>query len=204
MKTRQVFTAYDRRGPKAPRFRYCPYCASRLTVPAGKGKRPSCPSCGFVEYRNPLPGVVVLVEREGQVLLGRRSTGGYGAGKWCLPGGFVEFEEDFLSAGIREVREETGLRIGVKSILSVVTNFLSPRLHTLVVVLLAEVLSGTAEAVSELVELGWFPLAGPLPELAFEADGHIIRRYHATGLSGAPVDPACAGQGAPAAGGREP
>jgi 8-oxo-dGTP pyrophosphatase MutT (NUDIX family) len=67
---------------------------------------------------------VVLIEKDGQVLLGQRS-GSYGAGKWGLPQGFIEFDEDFLSAAIREVKEETGLDVEIRSIISVVSNFLS-------------------------------------------------------------------------------
>jgi hypothetical protein len=37
--------------------------------------------------------------------------------------------------------------------------------------------------------LAWFPLEGPFPEMAFEADAHILARYGATRTAGAPVDP---------------
>jgi ADP-ribose pyrophosphatase YjhB (NUDIX family) len=131
---------------------------------------------------------VVLIEQDGQVLLGRRS-GSYAAGKWGLPQGFIEFDEDFLTAAIREVKEETGLDVEIRSILSVVSNFLSPRLHTLAVVLLAHVTGGQVHAADDLEDVAWFPLAGPLPEMAFEADAHICERYYRTQLSGAPVDP---------------
>ncbi len=33
------------------------------------------------------------------------------------------------------------------------------------------------------------PAAGALPEMAFEADRHIIERYCSLGLTGVPVDP---------------
>jgi hypothetical protein len=56
-------------------------------------------------------------------------------------------------------------------------------------VLLAEVVGGSPEAGDDIVELGWFPAAEPLPDMAFEADRHIIERYVSTGLTGAPVDP---------------
>jgi ADP-ribose pyrophosphatase YjhB (NUDIX family) len=131
---------------------------------------------------------VVLIEKDGQVLLGKRS-GSYGTGKWGLPQGFIEFDEDFLSATIREVKEETGLDVEIRSILSVVSNFLSPSLHTLAVVLLAHVIGGELHAADDLEAVEWFPLAGPLPEMAFEADAHICERYYKTQLEGAPVDP---------------
>lgn len=192
---RQVFSSYDAR-PDAPEaaFVFCPRCGERLArAMEGGAARPTCGSCGFVHYLNPLPGVVALVEREGRVLLGRRARGSFRSGAWCLPGGFMEWSEDFLSAGRREVSEETGLEVRIRSILSVVSNFLSPRLHTLVVVLLAEPAGGAERAGDDLDELGWFPLAGPLPDMAFEADRHIVERYAADRNRGAPVDPTAAG-----------
>jgi 8-oxo-dGTP diphosphatase len=141
-----------------------------------------------VQFRNPSPGVVVLIEKDGQVLLGRRS-GSYGAGKWGLPQGFIEFDEDFLTGAIREVKEEMGLDVEVRSIISVASNFLSPRLHTLAIVLLARVVGGELCAADDLEDVAWFSLSGPLPEMAFEADVHICERYYRTQLDGVPVDP---------------
>jgi ADP-ribose pyrophosphatase YjhB (NUDIX family) len=106
-----------------------------------------------------------------------------------LPQGYIEFDDDFLTAATREVQEETGLEVEILSILSVVSNFLTPRLHTLAIILLARVVNGEPVAADDLEALAWFPLAGPLPEMAFEADQHIIERYWKTKLEGAPVDP---------------
>ena len=123
------------------------------------------------------------------MLLGKRGAASIAAHKWCLPGGFVEFEEDFLTAGIREVREETGLQVEVQSILSVVSNFLAAGLHTFVAVLHACVVDGDPVPGDDIAEVRWFPLQGPFPDMAFEADRHIIERFHNTTLVGIPVDP---------------
>ena len=51
-------------------------------------------------------------------------------------------------------------------------------------------------ACDDLETLEWVPLAEPLPEMALEADEHIIERYRQTKLGrGLPVDPdfACGG-----------
>ncbi|MGA2974121.1 MAG: NUDIX hydrolase [Spirochaetia bacterium] len=140
--------------------------------------------------RNPYPGVVVLIEEADRVLLVRRQTGRFLGGRWCLPGGFIEYGENFLSAGLREVREETGLSVRIDSLLSVVSNFLAPRLHTLAVVLLAHPLEGGASPLpgDDADAVAWHPLSGPLPEMAFEADAHIISRYGRDRFEGAPVD----------------
>jgi ADP-ribose pyrophosphatase YjhB (NUDIX family) len=195
MNARQVFYTYRARKDDTPgHFRYCPLCGTALALRERGGRqRPACPNCRFVQFRNPSPGVVVLIEKDGSVLLGRRA-GGYGAGLWGLPQGFIEYDEDFLTAALREVKEETGLDVQIHSILSVASNFLSPGLHTLAIVLLARVVDGelgdpTPRAGDDLDAAEWFPLSGPLPKMAFEADAHICARYYRTQLEGAPIDP---------------
>jgi 8-oxo-dGTP diphosphatase len=188
---KQVFSSYSgKEDGNLGKFKYCPFCGTQLALEEKGGRpRPSCRNCGFVHFRNPVPGVVVVIEKEGYVLLGRRG-GGFGAGKWGLPQGYIEFDEDFLTAAIREVKEETGLDVEIRSILNVVSNLLSPKLHTLAIILLAGVVAGELCAGDDLESLEWVPLSGPLPEMAFEADERIIERYHETELEwGLPVDP---------------
>jgi len=166
-------------------------CAGELVVDASREPaRQRCGQCGWVQYRNPSPGVTVLVVEGDQVLLGKRGPESFEPDKWCLPGGFMEFEEDFLAAGAREVLEETGLRVQIRSIVNVVTNFLAPNLHTLVVVLLAQVVGGEATPGDDVCELGWYPLSGPLPEMAFEADEYIVERCASGRLEELRVQPA--------------
>ncbi|MFC2054566.1 NUDIX domain-containing protein [Chloroflexota bacterium] len=190
MQIKQVFSAYEENeNTHLGQFKYCPICGTQLSLKEKGGKqRPACPNCGFVQFRNPVPGVVVVVEKDGQVLLGKRA-GGFGKGKWGLPQGYIEFDEDFLTAAIREVKEETSLEVEIRSILNVVSNLLSPSLHTLAIVLLAGVVAGEQNTGDDLETLEWFPLSGPIPEMAFEADEYIIRRYHKTKHEdGLPVD----------------
>lgn len=72
----------------------------------------------------------------------------------------------------------------------VLSNLLSPTLHTLTIVLLARVVAGALTAGDDLESLEWVPLSGPLPEMASEVDERIIERYHKTKLEeGLPVAP---------------
>lgn len=191
MQVQQVFSSYNHdASPTVSEYTYCPLCRTTLVVQEAAGRpRAVCPQCGYIHYRNPFPGVVVLIENDGSVLLGKRSAESYLAGRWGLPGGFIEFDEDFLTAGHREVKEETGLEIDIRSILSVTTNFFTPHYHSLAITVLASVAGGTLLPGDDLVELQWFSFEGPFPDMAFEADRHIIRRYATTRLQGVPVEP---------------
>lgn len=56
-------------------------------------------------------GVHVIVERDGCVLLLRRAGTGFFDGLYSLPGGHVEAGESLRAAAVREMAEETGLRL---------------------------------------------------------------------------------------------
>lgn len=53
-------------------------------------------------------GVNVILVRDGKLLLGKRRNC-FGAGEWGLPGGHLEYGENFEAAARRELAEETGL-----------------------------------------------------------------------------------------------
>ena len=53
-----------------------------------------------------------------KVLLARRTDNG----RWCVPGGYMEPGESLTEACIREVEEETGLRVRVVRLIGVYTN----------------------------------------------------------------------------------
>lgn len=55
--------------------------------------------------------VKAIVKRKNHILILRRTEGSPGAGMWDLPGGCIENEENKEDALIREVFEETNLKI---------------------------------------------------------------------------------------------
>jgi ADP-ribose pyrophosphatase YjhB (NUDIX family) len=131
----------------------------------------------------------VFVEKDRHVLLCLRSARMLNGGKWCLPGGFIEWGEDFITAGRREVREETGLEVEIKAILSIAANQHTPDASTMSIILLAEPMSGEPQPMDETDDVRWHPFEAPLPTMAFAHHEHIIQRYLSTDLLGAPVDP---------------
>ncbi|HZR82826.1 MAG TPA: NUDIX hydrolase [Candidatus Binatia bacterium] len=184
---RQVFRAYD--GPPSDEVaRYCPRCggACEPTILAGR-RRQSCAYCGALQYRNPLPAVAIAIRDGGRVLLGKRRDAGSHGG-WALPAGFIEFDEDFLTAARRAAHEETGLDVHVTGILNVSTNFLSERLHALVIAVAALPVGGELRESDELAEVAWFAPGENLPALAYEADRALLDEICAGTASFLPVD----------------
>ena len=73
------------------------------------------------------PGAcAVIFDDAGKVLLERRSDNGF----WGLPGGAVEVGESVEQAVVREVMEETGLRVDVKRLIGVYSDPRHNNIHT--------------------------------------------------------------------------
>lgn len=176
-------------------MRYCPRCGGAMElVEYEEHLRPRCQACGFVLFMNPYPTVSLLIlADDGRFLLARRGPSSFRPNLWCLPGGFIEWEEDFLTAARREALEETGLVVVIDSILSVHSSFLGPNIHPLNLALLAHPIGGEAKGGDDIDLVAWFRPGEPLPRLAFETDAHLIARYFEAPFAGAPVDPRFAG-----------
>jgi ADP-ribose pyrophosphatase YjhB (NUDIX family) len=183
---KQIYTHYQPGGEPAGGFRYCPACGAPMTtIQSGGRLRQACPGCGFVQHRNPAPAVSVLVAEGERVLLGKRK-GNPGRGTWALPSGYIDFEEDFLAAAIREAKEETGLEVALGSILNVTSSFVSPSFHFLGIYLLARATGGELAAGDDLEEVRWFRVDELPAEMGFAEDVDAIAMY-AQGVAGLPV-----------------
>jgi 8-oxo-dGTP diphosphatase len=127
-------------------------------------------------YEYPRPAVttdMVIVTKKPprKVLLIRRKMDPF-AGKWALPGGFVDENESLEAAARRELREETGVETRtVEQLHAFGDPGRDPRGHTVSVVYLAEVdpRKVKPKAADDAAEVGWFPL-DELPPLAFDHD----------------------------------
>jgi len=88
------------------RHRYCANCGA-LTDLAEAGLSRSCPRCAATHFPRTDPVVIMLVEHDGRVLLGRRA--GWPRGRYSVLAGFVSTGETVEEAVAREVREESGI-----------------------------------------------------------------------------------------------
>ena len=122
--------------------------------------------------RTPLLTVDGVVVEDGAVLLIRRRNPPF-AGRYALPGGFVDVGETVETAVVREVREETGVDTAIERLLDVYSDpSRDPRGHTVSVTYLLRRLGGILAGADDADDARFFALDA-LPELAFD-HAHIL------------------------------
>jgi 8-oxo-dGTP diphosphatase len=136
----------------------------------------ACANDDFVLWHDPKVVTSVVVEVGERVLLGRRSIEP-GKGLWCLPGGFVNDDEDPADAARRECREEIGAGVEITGLLGVYHIAKRSAPSMVGVAYRARLADGERpEPGTEMLELETFD-AGALPELAFPSHREILERF---------------------------
>ncbi|QCR35566.1 NUDIX hydrolase [Nissabacter sp. SGAir0207] len=119
---------------------------------------------------------VIIVNPQGQVLFGKRS--GSHAPYWSIPGGHMEPGESFEQAAIREIEEETGLRLVAPQVIALSNNletWAQEGKHTVSVCLLARHPGGEAQRREpEKCEAWLWCDPDALPQPHFEASRNAI------------------------------
>jgi len=161
-------------------FTYCPACGRSLDAVQEEGRRRmKCSGCGYIQYRNPASAVGVIVTRDAEVLLVKRRYEPY-RGKWVIPSGFIEYDEEMREAAVREVKEETGFEVELTGLHAAESCFDDPRGNTILVLFTGRITGGELDAGDDAEDAAFFPL-DRLPEIAFEAHCIVLR-----GLAGHP------------------
>lgn len=100
--------------PMVPNSAPDSHCSS-CGAPFGEGVSGwprTCPACGTVAYRNPLPVAVALqpvYDTQGTALIVVTRAIAPARGRTALPGGYIDHREDWRQAVVRELKEETGI-----------------------------------------------------------------------------------------------
>jgi ADP-ribose pyrophosphatase YjhB (NUDIX family) len=153
--------------------------------PCGDNRdRMVCSDCGWIHYENPRIIVGAVVRWQDQILFCRRAIRPR-YGYWTLPGGFMELGESPEEGTRREVMEESGADIEIRSLLGI---YSVPRIGQVHLIYLADMIEPHFHASEESLDAQLFAAtqtAIPWDELAFPVNHWVLRDF--LSLGGAPV-----------------
>jgi len=134
----------------------------------------------------PRVGVGVMILRDDKVLLGHRhedaekaSSELRGEGTWTMPGGKLDFQELLIDGAIREVFEETGIKLRNEDLrVLCIQDDIIPDKHFVTVGFLCQNFMGEPRVMEpdEITEWSWFGLDG-LPQKVFPPSGKMIKAF---------------------------
>jgi NAD+ diphosphatase len=94
--------------------RFCSNCGTETLV-RNAGWMRHCPNCGVEHFPRTDPAVIVRIVHDDRILLG--SSVLWPSGRYSLLAGFVEAGESLEAAVLREVEEESGMRLSAPTYL---------------------------------------------------------------------------------------
>jgi 8-oxo-dGTP diphosphatase len=156
---------------------FCVNCGAALVTRVIEGREmEACPHDSFVLWHDPKVSTAVIVETDGGIVLGRRSIEpGYGL--WCLPGGFVNDDEDPAVAAVRECFEEISAAVEVTGLIGVFHIAKTDAPSMVGIAYKGRLVDGAAPAAgAEMLEVAIFR-PGSLPPLAFPSHQKVVAEY---------------------------
>jgi len=163
-----------------PAIKSCPLCAQGLQTTLLNGRiRLVCFACEFVHWDNPLPVTATIVPKENKIVLVKRKYPPF-IDDWCLPGGFIEAHETPEDSAIREVEEETGLKIEIERILE--ASAPGKGINVIIIFYLAKPANGSLVAGDDASEVACFSQAKLPTNVAFPLHKQMIDKWFADKL----------------------
>jgi ADP-ribose pyrophosphatase YjhB (NUDIX family) len=156
-------------------FKFCPWCGSPLESRLLDGAmRSTCTSCEYIWYKNPIPAAGAIIVDNNRLLLVKRKYPPK-VGDWCIPAGFMEYDESPVECCKREVKEETGLDIKIDQLFWNYKAGDDPRSIVVLILYLATVVDGDLIPGDDALETRYFDLDKLPPNIAFSAHRKAIR-----------------------------
>ncbi len=160
-------------------YRFCPRCGRELEKKFLDGRQRlvcTSDSCDFIYYHNPIPAAGAVVIKDGKILMVKRSVMPK-KGWWCIPAGFMEWSEHPTETAVRELKEETGLDVKLKSIFEIYSGQDDPRMNAVLILYLASIEGGEMKAGDDAMDVRFFRF-DELPEkIAFLSHRQALADY---------------------------
>jgi ADP-ribose pyrophosphatase YjhB (NUDIX family) len=156
---------------------FCVLCGTELVSRVIEGREvEACPSDDFVLWHDPKVTTAVVIEVDGGVVLGRRAIEP-GRGLWCLPGGFVNDDEDPWEAAARECNEEICAKVELTRLIGVYHIAKRGAPSMVGIAYQARIAEGSRMSPgAEMLEIGVFKTES-LPPLAFPSHRKVLAEY---------------------------
>ena len=156
---------------------YCVQCGSKLEIKNDYEKklRPQCNNCGWTYYKNPIPAsaCVILNEKNEVVIIKRKFEPGIG--KWALPSGYIEIDQDPENCAVEEMKEETGLIGEIEESLGYYPDF-SPIYEKVISFgFLMRISGGELQAGDDAAEARYVAF-DDLPDIAFPSHRYFLEK----------------------------
>jgi 8-oxo-dGTP diphosphatase len=131
----------------------------------------------------PRVGFGVMLRKDGKILLGKRHDDAgkadselHGEGTWTMPGGKLHFKESLADGAVREMLEETGIKIEKTDLKLVsVADDIAHDAHFITIGFLCERFAGEPRVMEpdEITEWRWFPI-NSLPSKVFPPSRKVL------------------------------
>ncbi len=162
-------------------YRFCPLCAEPLESKQLDGHpRMVCSrsDCDFVFYQNPVPAAGAVIVENDKILLVKRAHPPR-INWWCIPAGFMEWNEHPSQTAVREVQEETGLTVKLTSFFEVYSGNDDPRNNAVLMLYLADVIGGEMRASDDALDVRYFRFDDLPEKIAFKSHIQALADYTA-------------------------
>lgn len=96
-------------------FNFCPSCGQKSSIQKQDGTNYECLNCKWHFWNNAKAATAMVFIKNGLIMFNKRAAEP-NKGKYDLPGGFVDFNEDGYKGAIREAKEELNITIDKKDL----------------------------------------------------------------------------------------
>lgn len=154
-------------------YKHCPQCKHQLIKKSGY---PYCKKCDITIYQNPKPTACIFLVNNNKILVNKRAIEPY-KDAFDIPGGFLELGEHPEEAVIREVKEETGLDITIRDLVSVQKDRYGKGEDYLVnFYYVGQVTGGEMKAADDVKDLEWVPIEN-IPKMGFPSANEAVKDF---------------------------
>ena len=156
-------------------YQFCPLCATKLGEIIEEGTTyKHCHGCKkFTHYDNPRGVAVAVIPMEGGLVLIKRLVNPR-AGKFALPGGFINKGEGPRQAVVRETFEETGL---VVEVVCALNELPVPAANQFLCFYLMKVVGGKLESGSDAGAVDVYKTDALPADIAFPLHEQVIQQW---------------------------